>query len=48
MAYGDDITEGIPYVLSNPQGATNPLFPPFSSSASNGPRARKNQFPPPT
>ena len=24
MAYGDDITEGIPYVLSNPVGATNP------------------------
>ena len=23
MAYGDDITEGIPYVLSNPSGATN-------------------------
>jgi hypothetical protein len=23
MAYGDDITEGIPYVLSNPAGATN-------------------------
>ena len=23
MAYGDDITEGIPYVLSNPVGATN-------------------------
>jgi hypothetical protein len=23
MAYGDDITEGIPYVLSNPIGATN-------------------------
>ena len=23
MAYGDDITEGIPYVLSNPTGATN-------------------------
>jgi hypothetical protein len=23
MAYGDDITEGIPYVLSNPTGAIN-------------------------
>jgi hypothetical protein len=23
MAYGDDITEGIPYVLSNPAGSTN-------------------------
>jgi hypothetical protein len=23
VAYGDDITEGIPYVLSNPSGATN-------------------------
>ena len=23
MAYGDDITDGIPYVLSNPAGATN-------------------------
>ena len=23
MAYGDDITEGIPYVLSNPAGATS-------------------------
>ena len=23
MPYGDDITEGIPYVLSNPSGATN-------------------------
>ena len=23
MSYGDDITEGIPYVLSNPSGATN-------------------------
>ncbi len=23
MAYGDNITEGIPYVLSNPAGATN-------------------------
>jgi hypothetical protein len=23
MPYGDDITEGIPYVLSNPVGATN-------------------------
>lgn len=23
MAYGDDITEGLPYVLSNPVGATN-------------------------
>jgi hypothetical protein len=22
MAYGDDITEGIPYVLSNPAGST--------------------------
>ena len=22
MPYGDDITEGIPYVLSNPSGAT--------------------------
>jgi hypothetical protein len=25
MPYGDDITEGIPYVLSNPSGATNYL-----------------------
>jgi hypothetical protein len=23
MAYGSDITEGIPYVLSNPAGTTN-------------------------
>jgi len=23
MTYGSDITEGIPYVLSNPAGATN-------------------------
>ena len=23
MAYGDDITEGLPYVLSNPAGSTN-------------------------
>jgi hypothetical protein len=25
MAYGSDITEGVPYVLSNPAGATNLL-----------------------
>jgi hypothetical protein len=23
MPYGSDVTEGIPYVLSNPSGATN-------------------------